>query len=52
MVEELSAKLQIELVVKLGDPFPDFFGLQSQVLAVVETDLVHVLPLPAAFTAV
>ena len=37
IVEQLAAELQIKLVVKMADPFPDVGGLHLQILFVVKS---------------
>lgn len=37
VIEKLTTELQIELVVKLCDPFHDVFGLHFQIFLIVET---------------
>ena len=45
-LEQLAAKFQIELIVKLGDTLPDMGGLHRKIFVVIKSDLHLHSPFP------
>ena len=50
IVEELAAEFQVELAAEGVDPLADVFGLEPDILVVVEADALHVPYLPKIYS--
>ena len=50
VIKQLAAKLQVELVVKLGNALPDVLGLHEKIFIVVKAFFHSLTPLPVSIT--